>query len=154
MVKAIVATQEHFDQLNADLREKDLAECRVFGCEGEDMKNWEYAWALFVDDDLVGIVGWGLFANATPLSKERFFMFMTTNKVWKHKLTFVKYSRKVAEFVMAQLPPWVEHIHSLPMSSYAESVKWQTKVLGFHYNGEIELNGVKHTRLYKHRSEV
>lgn len=151
MVKAIPATQEHFDRLNADLREKDLAECRVFGREGEDMRNWESAWAVYVDDDLVGIGGYALFADATPLSAHRLFLFLTTNKVWKHKVAFVKYSRNVAEFMIARLPEWVVHLHSLPMSSYAESIRWQKKVLGFSERGEIVLNGIRHTRLYRHR---
>lgn len=148
------ATQDDFDELNANLRADDRAECNALGYEGEDPKWYQRAWAIRKESELIGIIGWAMFNDTTPLSKSRLFLLMTTNAVWKHKVEYVKMTPVVARKVVSMMPEWVTDVYALPMSAYKKSIKWQKRILGFREIGEIEVNGVMHTRLHAKRNEV
>nr|DAH80687.1 MAG TPA: hypothetical protein [Caudoviricetes sp.] len=150
-VTLATATAADFAELNANMREADRRECRVFGAEGEDAANWERAWAVRADGALVGIAGWGAFRGESHLSRRRLLLFMSTGAVWGIRRTFVRHSRPVMLAVLSRLPPWVDEVYSLPMSDYAASVRWQERVLGFERVCEIEANGVRHTLMAKRK---
>lgn len=154
MTEIAKATVEDFAALNADLRDMDRAECRVFGQDGEDFSAYEQAYAIRIGGDLVGIAGWATFDGDTPIADRRLLLFMTTNAVWKHKVEFVKRSRVVFEWLTARLPVWVRDIFAVPMSEYAASINWQKRMLGFKETDKQVLNGVEHTILHVTRKVV
>ena len=146
------ATRADFDRLNADMREEDRAECRVFGMDGDDGRNWDEAVAIEIAGELVGIVGFGKFADGNELSRERMMFFLTTNAVWRHRVAFVKSSRPVMRWAMnTLLPSWVNTVFSFPIATYRGSVEWQERVLGFAAYGIVAFNGIRHVGMIKRK---
>lgn len=139
--------------VNADMRDADRAEYEVFGLDGEDFMKWEFAFTVLCDGDIVGIAGFLMFQNGSVMSQNRLFGFMSTNAVWRHKVKFVKHSRKVFDAVAALGRPWVTDFYAIPMSAYKASIRWQERVLGFRIKEEVVLNGIPHTILHR-RKEV
>lgn len=148
------ATAADFAILNANLRDEDREECRVFGAEGDDIKYWDAAWGLRFRDAFIGIVGWGKCQGTDESSPLRLFLFMSTTEVERHKIEFVKVSRRVMQAVMDEMPPQVKVVFALPMASYKRSIEWQRRILGFKGEAEVEVNGVKHVLMACERKGV
>lgn len=149
-VRLSEATAADFAILNLNMREEDRKEVEVFGRAEEDPDLWEAAYAAWHGEHLFGIVGFGC---TSPLSAERYFIFMSTTHVEEMKYLFVKKTRAIANWVMRQMPRYVTRVVAMPMSSYTRSIKWQERCLGFRKEKEVLVNGVKHTILTRERSQ-
>lgn len=149
-----VANDADKAELNALMREEDRAECRVFGSEEEDFSAYVQAFAVRYRGELLGIIGWAQFEDETALSEKRLLLYLSTIHVENHRLVFVRHSRRILELLCSFLPAWVSDVYAIPMTAYAKSILWQTRVLGFRKSGEIDLNGINHTILHRKRNEV
>lgn len=142
------ATREDVDALNANMRDADREEVGVLGFSYDDCESADGAWAVRIGGDLVCILGTCVLGSQeTTLSRERQLFLLSTNAVWRHKVDYVRYSRRVASFVLRRMPKWVDKVWSLPMESYGASIRWQERVLGFVRTGTVEINGVRHAVL-------
>lgn len=148
------ATASDVAELNADMRDADREEVGVFGLTYDDCKSADGAWAVRIGGDLVCVCGTcALEAEESVLCRRRQFFLLSTNKVWRHKVGYVRYSRPVAEFVLRRLPAWVDTVWSTPMAKYTASIEWQKRCLGFTPVGEGFYNGVRHIVLERRKGK-
>lgn len=146
------ATKEDVRELNDCMRQADRDEIAAFGFDYDDCESSDQAWAVRIGGDLVCVMGIAkLYANETHLSKTRQFFLLSTDKVWRHKVAYVRYSSPVMLWVLNRMPSWVDCVRSIPMLAYEGSVRWQERVLGFRAIGAIMINGVEHLLMEKRR---
>lgn len=149
------STQEDYDWINAHLRADDAAEQRVFG-EGfkDTVAMMERSWTIRDGENIVGFIATVIMQGDSPLSTRRMMAQMTTEYVWKIKVKYVRYSRRVLRAVVENTAAWVNDFYTMPMASYVGAVKWDERILGLHRMGVVQVNGVDHVLFRIGRKEV
>ena len=154
-VTMVRSTDADFALVHGRLRPGDRAEERVFGEGRRDrLEDMESAWTVRDGAEVVCWVALALFRGDGPLSRRRLVAEMTTDHVWRARLRYVRHSRRVLAAVVENGPSWAEEFLSTPMEAYAQSVRWQERVLGFRRAGRVVVNGVAHAVLRTTRQEV
>ena len=147
--------QEDYDYVNAHLRDMDRRETEVFdGGKPDRLSDMERSWTIRDGENIVGYFATMTFPDESILSRRRFLVELTTDYVWKIKVKYVRFSRRVVRAVVENTAPWATDFYTLPMADYGGTVKWQQKILGFRKINEIDVEGVKHVLLHTTRQEV
>lgn len=148
------STDADFAYINAHLRPLDKFEqdhcCRILGEGARDsLAQMEMSWTLRLRGEIVGYVALQVPPLSSPISRIRNVPMTSTVNVAHHPIDYVRLSRPVLEYVVSQAPTWVDTFISAPFKRYAQSVKWQERVMGWHRVGEFDMGGGESAVLLK-----
>jgi hypothetical protein len=128
------ATQEDIDRVVENFRDGDRRSVEVGGGKTDRVEDFERCWIVKAADGAdLGYLGVMVMPDRSCMSRERGICFMSANGVDAHKIAFVAASKPVCRYAAKCCPPWVDTFLSWPLESYAASVRWQTRVLGFRF---------------------
>lgn len=141
----VPATDELLAEVVANLRDEDRREhehaARFVGEEYADTRAslFEKCWIMLLDGETVGYVGLLTDPLSSPLSESRWIALLSTEAAGRHATDYVRLTRPVLRRVAEEAPPWVTDFYSMPLKSYAASVRWHEKTMGWRRVREIPL---------------
>lgn len=149
------ATQEDIDRVTANFRDGDRRTVEVGGGQTDRVEDFERCWVVKAADGAdLGYLGVMVMPDRSFMSRERGICFMSAKGADSHKIAFVAASKPVFRYVATCCPPWVDTFLSWPIESYAASVRWQTRVLGFRRVGRVPFGDDAYVQLETTRKEL
>lgn len=150
------ATQDGMDAVARAFRDGDRRTAEAAG-RLDRVDDFERCWIVrAADGAALGYLGLMAMPGGSFMSRERGVCFMSAEASNSHKLAFVAASRPVFRHAAATCPPWVDTFRSWPLASYAASVRWQKRVLGFREVGRVPTDdgGDAYVHLVTTRKEI
>lgn len=151
------ATQADIDEVEANLREGDRAECDIHGPHEAwhaRLGDYEQCWAIESRSKLIGYCGVMIQPGETALSNKRWLCFLSTRAADTMKVSFVRESRAVLKEIVERTPDHVAQFLSMPMSTYRGSIIWHERVLRMHKVSTFMVAGHEHTMYTIGRKEA
>ena len=149
------ATQEDIDRVTANFRDGDRKTVEVGGGKSDRVEDFERCWVVKASDGAdLGYLGVMVMPDRSFMSRERGICFMSAKGSNSHKIAFVAASKPVFRYAATCCPPWVDTFLSWPIESYAASVRWQTRVLGFRRIGRVPFGDDAYIQLETTRKEL
>lgn len=149
------ATQEDVDRVTANFRDGDRRSIEVGGGKTDRVEDFERCWIVKAADGAdLGYLGVMVMPDRSCMSRERGICFMSAKGVDSHKIAFVASSKPICRYAATCCPPWVDTFISWPLESYAASVRWQTRVLGFRFVRRVPTGNDAYVILETTRKEM
>ena len=152
------STQGDIDYVEANFREGDRHEAEV-ACGGTAERTllgeFERCWtARAGNGDVLGYCGVLPMPSESFMSRTRGVCFMSCANADRHRIAFVANSMPSLRLIAAACPPWVDTFRSWPLESYAASVRWQTRAMGFRRVGRTAVGDDAYIILETTRKEI
>lgn len=149
------ATQGDLDRVAEEFRDGDRRTIDAGGGRTDRVEDFERCWVVrAADGAALGYLGVMAMPDSSFMSRERGVCFMSARAVDSHRLAFVAASRPVLRYAASQCPPWADTFRSWPLESYAASVRWQKRVLGFREVGRVPIGDDAYIHLETTRKEL